>query len=254
MADPQKTDPDESQNQELDNSSDTETNQSQEAAGESQETSEAPAGDSGEELELRDDVKQRTAEQFEKLKEQLRQTRDELFQVKNKVEKPSEDKPLYDKTTGLVDIDALEELRRDAREAKKTVESLKKERSENEVLDLYSAYPELKNPKTPEAKELFDEAERYWLHSMSNPDKYNGKPLTQREAADLAKKRMTKTQPKEESESKIEASATASGKPSQGVARTTSQEDLERLRLGTRMGDKDSMIARLRAMRESKAQ
>jgi len=254
MADPQdKAESAEEQKQEPVPSSETENNQSQEAAPETEETSEAPAGDSEEKLELDDEVKQRTAEQFEKLKEQLRQTRDELFEVKSRVEpqKAESDKPLYDKSTGLVDIEALEQLRRDAREAKKTVEQLQKERADQEVNSLYDAYPQLKEPKTSSDKEFFDEAEKVWVHSQTNPEKYGGKPLSQKQAADFAKKRMTnKTQDK--SESKEQASAGASGQPSQGVASKTSEEDTQRLQVGTRLGDRDSMIARMRAIRETK--
>lgn len=251
MRDSQKAESDENQKEPVP-SSEPETNQSQEAA-QSEETSEAPAGDS-EKLELDDEVKQRTAEQFEKLKDQLRQTREELFQMKDKSKSEKEEKPIYDPSTGLVDVDALEDIRREAKEAKQALSQFQKSQADKEIAELYSTYPELKSPKTESDKQFFDEAEKLWVHSMSNPDKYGGQPLTQKQAADLARKNMTKSQPKkEESESKEQASASASGKPTQGVTSATSEEDLQRLRMGTRLGDRDSMVARMRAIREAKS-
>lgn len=237
----------------------TEINQSQEVADESREASEAPAGDS-EELELPEGTKERTSEQFEKLKEQLRQTRDELFQVKSQVQ-PSVDediKPLYDPKTGLVDIEALEQLRKDAREAKRELYNIKNQGKEKEVQELYDTHPEL-DPNTKKFNQkLFDEAEKIWLHSQAHPERYNGRPLTQKQAADRAKQIMQGTKVDSSAEAKSvdtdakqQASVQASGKPSQAVARQTSQEDLERLRFGTRVNDKDAMIARMRMIRES---
>lgn len=232
----------------------TEMNQSQQVADESQEASEAPAGDS-EELELPDGVKERTSEQFDKLKEQLRQTREELLQIRDSVAPKKEEavKPLYDPTTGLVDIEALEQLRKDAAEAKKELANLKRQGADKEVIDLYESHPEL-NPNAKKFnQDLFDEAERLWMHSQAHPEKYGGKALTQKQAADRAKAKMNVPKPTESSDSeKQQASAQASGRPSQAVAKTTSEEEMEQLRFGTRVGDKGSMIARMRMIREGK--
>lgn len=257
MADSQKADNAEEKQQEPMPGSEesTETNQSQEVADESQEASEAPAGDS-EELELPEGVKERTSEQFEKLKEQLRQTREELFEMKSQIppKKEEPERPLYDPKTGLVDIEALEQLRKDAKSAKKELESLRRIDADREVQSLYDTYPELKNPRTKQDKEFFDEAEKIWLHSQANPEKYGGQALSQKGAADLARRRMNANKPTESSnaEAKQQASADVSGKPTQGVARQTSEEDLNRMREGTRFGDRNSMIARMRMIRESK--
>jgi hypothetical protein len=236
----------------------TETNQSQEVVPSNVEgeASEAPAGDSQEELELPKGTKERTTKQFEKLKEQLRQTRDELFQLKDQVPQPKpaeEERPLYDPKTGLVDIEALEQLRRDSQAAKKELSSLKRQGADREVQSLYDAHPEMNPNSKGFNQEAFDEAEKIWLHSQTNPEKYGGQALSQKQAADLASKSMKAPEPEESSnaEEKQQASAEASGKPTQGVARQASEEDLEQLRFGTRTGDKDSMIARMRLIREA---
>ena len=113
----------------------------------------------------------------------------------------------------------------------------------------------MKDKKTKEAKELFDESERLWMHAQAYPEKYGGEPLSQKKAVDLAKQRMGNTEtPEEEAErleSKEQAGLSASGKPSQGVQRETSEDSLESLKVGTRMDDKDSIITRMRAIRES---
>ena len=233
----------------------------EEAPIESEESLEAPAGES--ENGLPKGVTERTREQFEKLKAQLRDARDRLFNSTQVSQKPADEgiKPIYNPLTGLVDPDALNDLQkkayeaeRRAGEAEQKVQSLAQDR---EVKDLYSSHPELKSPKTKEARELFDEAERIWMHSQAYPEKYGGEQLSQREAADLAKKRMgTKSEtPQEEAkriEAKEQASFGATGQPTQGVkSKVTSEEELQKLQYGTRIGDKDSMITRMRAIREA---
>ena len=52
-------------------------------------------------------------------------------------------------------------------------------------------------------------------------------------------------------EAKEQASLGASGRPSQAIAGELSQTNDEQLVVGTRMGDKDSMIARMRKIREA---
>ena len=215
---------------------------------------------------LPDGVSKRTQEQFDKLKgqttelkEQLRQLRERTFN-EQRFQKAEELKPLYDKTTGLVNLEALEDIQRKAETAEKRSAELEERMRQGRVADenreLFSAHPELKDPKTKEAKELFDESERIWMHSQAYPEKYGGMPLTQKQAADLAKKRVNSQgsqAPAETVESKEQASFAASGRPSQGVQnRVTSEEELDRLRLGTRIGDKQAMIDRMKAIREAK--
>ena len=233
---------------------------SQEEVQETEESLEAPAGDS-EERELPKGVSERTREQFEKLKRQLWETKEKLFR-KETPQVPEEGlKPLYDKTTGLVDVEALTDLQRRAYEAERKVNEVEtrfqQKAQDDQVRELYSSYPEFKNPKTKDTIEFLNEAERLWLHSQAYPEKYGGEALSQKQAADLAKKKMgTKSEtPKEEAqriEAKEQASFGASGKPTQGVqSKITSEEELKKLQYGTRIGDKDSMVTRMRAIREA---
>jgi hypothetical protein len=248
-------------------SSEEESAKTQEVAQETEEAPEVQAGDS-EELELPEKgVSERTREQFDKLKGQLQEYRQRLFneqRYRDIESKEGESEPLYDKTTGLVNIKALEDLERKATEADKRArqaeQRIQQTVSETQVRELYSVYPELKNPKTKQEKEFFDQSERIWMHSLAYPEKYGGDSLSQKQAADLAKKSMESKPetPKEEAqrvEPKEQASLGASGKPTQGVqSKISSEEELTRLKVGTRLGDKDSMIARMRAIREAEAE
>lgn len=240
-----------------------EEDSSQAEVQETEESLEAPAGDS-EDLELpQKGVSERTKAQFEKLKEQLRFYRERLFQQTGNraYEGEAEVRPLYDPQTGLVDIQALQDLQRRAYEAERKATNLEQrlvqDSQEAQVRELHQAYPELKNPTTKEAKELFNEAERIWLHSQAYPERYGGYALTQKQAADLAKQKMgnlseTTKQEAQRLEAKEQASLGASGRPTQGVQnRVASEEELEKLRVGTRMGNEQAMIARMRAIRQA---
>lgn len=232
----------------------------QEDVGETQETLETPAG--GSEGELPDGVSERTRNEFDKLKTQLREYRQRLFNEQQYRETVGEQKPLYDEKTGLINVEALTDLQKKALEAERRVKALEQgvqaQTQDAQVRELYEAHPEFQNPKNKEHKELFDESERIWMHSQAYPEKYGGMALTQKQAADLAKKRMgttVKTEAKEEAqnvESKEQASLTVSGRPTQGVqTKITSEEEIQKLQFGTRIGDKDAMIARMRAIREA---
>lgn len=237
-----------------------EEDSSQQPAQETGDSVEAPAGDS-ENLGLPDDSSDRTREQFEKLKQQLREAKAAAYRTQQEPKTQPVEK-LYDETTGLVNIKALEDLQQRTINAEKELQNMKasseKTARDNETRDLFSAYPELKNPKTKEAKELFDESERIWMHSQAYPEKYGGMPLSQKQAADIAKTKMggSKQPVKEDAqaaEAKEQASAGATGRPTQGVQESAqSEEVLEQQRLGTRVGDRASMVARMRAIRESK--
>lgn len=237
------------------------TEQTEDTLTQSEETPEVSIG-SSEDLELpQEGVSERTREQFEKLKTQLREYRERAFQEQRYRETVGEQKPLYDPNTGLINLEALTDLQKRALEAEKRVMALEQgiqaKTQDAQIRDLYEAHPELKNPKTKEAREFFDEAERIWMHSQAYPEKYGGYSLSQKQAADLAKKRMgTKSENSQredlQAESKEQASLGVSGRPTQGVqSKITSEEELQKLRIGTRIGDKDSMIARMRRIREA---
>ena len=234
---------------------------SQEVVQETEETLEAPAGET-EDLELPKGVSERTSEQFEKLKAQLRDARQAIFRQTGSREYEGEAKvtPLYDPATGLVNLEALTELQQKAFRAENIATGLEQrlmqQSQDTGVRELYEAHPELKNPKSKEAKAFFDESERLWLHSQAYPEKYGGLALTQKQAADLAKKKMGTTEtPAQEAqriEAKEQASFGASGKPTQGVqSKVTSEEEQQKLQYGTRIGDANAMVARMKAIRQA---
>ena len=225
----------------------------QEAAPVSEEaTEEAPTS------ELPEDAKQRTREQFDKLKGEKEALRQELDQYKTirPTQPEKESKPLYDPTTGLVDTDALNRLGDDIASLKKENERLRKETGDKEVIEMLVKYPEMdQTNKDKFNQELFDEANRLWMHSQAYPESYGGRSLTQRQAASRAKKKVGKKEtPKQRSERetvKEQASLGISGKPGQGVKTQTVDETQERLVMGTRLGKKQEMIERMRNIREA---
>ncbi len=231
----------------------------QEVVGETQEASEVSA--EGSESKLPDGVSERTTKEFDKLNRQTQDLRDQVTKLQDQStpEPVQTEKPLYDKATGLVDIEALEQVRKDAREAKVELNQFRQQsqtdRQNQELNEMHEAYPELKDKKTKEATELFDESEKIYLHSQAYPDKYGGNPLTQKKAVDLAKGSLDKTETPEEEAERLEpkeqAALSASGKPTQGVQKELSEDETKRLSLGTRMDDKDSITTRMRNLRES---
>lgn len=241
----------------------TEKTDAQEVAPVTEVPSETSADASDEKLP--EGVSERTTEQFDKVRQQASDDRErfqrEIDQLKNPVKPTQIEKPLYDPKTGLVDIEALEQIRKDATGAKAELDKFKQQTQtqlqNKEQNELFEAHPELKDKETKEAKKLFDESEKIWMHAQAYPEKYGGNPLTQKKAADLAKKLMSNTETPEQEAERLEpkeqAGLSASGKPSQGVQKQTSQENLESLRLGTRMDDKQSIITRMRNIRETQA-
>lgn len=238
-----------------------ESTEEQVVAPEKEEALETPAGDS-EEPELPKGTSERTTEQFDKIKSQMREWKDKALNLLSKKETPpTEDKPLYDPKTGLVDLQALEALRKDAKTTKEEVARLRQDKADEQANDLYSAHPELRNPKTKEAKEVYDESERIWMHSQAYPDKYGGQSLSQKQAADLAKKRMgevkkTAKQATEATVAKEAASAEASGRPTQAIEqKQATEEDLEEMRVATRDPSHprhdEAMLARMKAIRKT---
>ncbi len=242
----------------------SEQTETQEVASTQVETEVTPGTSAdGSDLTLPKDVPDRTAEQFEKLTETNRRLKEDIDLLKNQpaqppIEQPkTEEKPIYDPKTGFVDIEALEGIRKDAKEAnersKRAEDNQRSSNVESELRNLYSAYPELKNPGTDAQKEFFDESERIYIHSSAYPEKYGGNILSQKEAADLAAKKLNRTETPEQAaenlDVKQQAGLSATGETSQGVGDVKTEENLEKLRLGTRLGDEKSMIERMRNIR-----
>ncbi len=213
--------------------------------------------------ELPEGASERTAREFEKLKKQLREEREKRISLEYSRNTPQPTKqedeaPLYDEKTGLVNIQALNELQRKAKDAderaRKIEFNVQKQTLDVQERELVSAYPQL-NPKADDFDEKFFNQTRAYLHdSLAFPESYGGRQLTYKEAADLARGGSSKETPQQEADRlgpKEEASLGASGRPTQGVQTQTSEQRLRDLQVRTRMGDKDAQIARLRAIREA---
>lgn len=148
----------------------------------------------------------------------------------------------------------------------KTAENREIERQSKEA---FTAYPELNpgtaNVRNPKFDEKFNKQVRgVLLDSMYNPDDYGGKPLSFREAADLVKQLPASAQPqpvtatpdaKKEEKAKAEAAEKSKELKAQSSAQVPSQpqnapqpvndEEIQRLRLKTRLGDSEALARRL---------
>lgn len=227
--------------------SQTDQTEIQDAAPVKEENLDTPAGGS-DSLELPEGVTERTRQEFDKLKRKLAEARTKAFNPE-----PQAEKPLYDPSTGLVDVVELENTRKRAIEAEKRLRALEdniqQQANDREVRELYEAHPDIRKNK-----EFMDEAERLWMHSQAYPEKYGGMPLSQKQAADRAKAKLNQAPTKEEVDAKEQASLSAAGRPTQSVqTKVVTEEETQRLSFGTRIGDKQSMVERMRKIRETKA-
>lgn len=211
---------------------------------------------------LVEDASDRTRHEFEKVQGQLREERQRRETLENafKAMQPQQPEvvpePLYDPSTGILNEEVLTDVQRRAYEAEKRAlaaeKSIQGYMQEVEARDAYAAYPEA-NPNAKEFNpELKKRASAILLHSMVNPQEYDGKQLSLKEAydyikssqgsdvekvkAEAAKEAVEKLTPKEQ------ASLEAVGSP----ARRSVGEDLEELRYRTRKGDNLAIIERVR--------
>lgn len=204
---------------------------------------------------LPDTASERTRREFEKLQDKLREerTRREYFEgVFNSMNTPKAEPeiPVYDPNTGLINETALEQSRRESREAKERAAraelAVQNYLYQQEERDAYSTHPELKD------EGFKAQAEGIMYHSQVNPDRY-GKQFNLNEAATylkgLTKKQTEKVTAEaqkdalERIEPKEQASLAAEG----GNVRTTDTGDaeLEDLRYRSRRGDQHALAQRL---------
>lgn len=204
---------------------------------------------------LPDSASERTRREFEKLQDKLREerTRREYFEgVYNTLNapKPEPEAPVYDPNTGLINETALEQSRREAREAKER--ALRAEQAVNSYL--YQQEEREANVNHPELKDegFKAQAEGIMYHSQVNPDRY-GKQLNLNEAANYLKgltkkqaEKVTAQAQKDALESiapKEQASLAAEG----GNVKSTESADYdyEQLRYRSRRNDIDAIAQRL---------
>ena len=209
---------------------------------------------SDEELNLPEGVSERTAQQFEKLKTQLAELKAQRSLTDTKPTKPVA--PLYDPTTGYVDVNELESLRQIAIDAQTQIAELRAEQEtkqeEAQTKEVLSTYPEL-DPESKGYNASFYKATRaVLLDSRYNPSDYGGKSLTYKEAADIAKsinsnaiseaEKVGATKALDALSPKEQASLEATGR-SDKRTNVVDQSDLVE---GTRKGDLNSIIARMK--------
>ena len=214
---------------------------------------------------LPDDSSDRTKQQFDKLRSELRAEREQRERVEKSFNllqpkaEPTQDSPIYDPDTGLLNEDALTSTQKTAQEASARAaaaeEKLNQFVQNQEEREAFAAHPELNiNDDKTFNKDFHTEVRKTLLDSMVNPNDYGGKQLNMKDAGDLVRKGFktdTEAAKKEGAKQAIEdlgpkeqASLQAEG--SSDGRQVAAQEDLEALKRKTRKGDIDATIARLK--------
>ena len=208
---------------------------------------------------LSDGASERTRQNFEKLKDDLRREREKnAFYEQTHSSKPPQpvEAPLYDPQTGYVDVQQLERMRTTASTAeKKALEASQKfERyiQQQQEQEAYTAHPELNPDAHDHDSELFKLTRAIITDSMMNPHEYGGKELSAKQAADMAKKQRNKiveqakqvaaTEAIEQLTPKEQASLEATGRSDRRVDVRSYEELSDR----TRRGDTDAIMERFR--------
>ena len=205
-----------------------------------------------------------------KLKEELRQERERRLEAESyaksqaNYQTPSiqaeEEEPIYDPSSGYVDVDKLEKIRNDAKSARKEAAEAKrnfeKYLQEQQEREAYDAYPVL-NPKHEDFDQKFFNLTRAVLtDSMLNPKDYGGKTLTAKEAARLAfeaTNKLVETAKQEATKEVVEkltekeqASLEVTGSPAN---RDDGAERAQELKHRSRLGDAKAIVERLRGLK-----
>ncbi len=209
------------------------------------------------ETTLPEGTKERTAREFEKLKEQLRFEREERRRLTEQSQLP----PVYDPNTNYVNGEVLSSMQQEVYKNRAELDSLRRDQAlreeERSKAEMLTAYPQL-DPLAKNYDEGFDNlTASIWYHASIAPDRYGGKMLTFKEAADRAKQVTNKDlesaraqgaqQAIEQVTSKEQATLAGSGST---VRRNQVSTDTETLRKQTRSGNLDAMVARMRAMKK----
>lgn len=250
-------------------------------------TEEVPAEGSQKEPEVKQEqpkVSERTAEQIDKLKEhnkrlyEANQLLQQELSRKQQVEqqfKPiqQEQAPAQPKIDQFVETDPVsgeqfvneEKLRRAITDAnqratraeesvKSYIENQQAREEQRQTEEAYRNYPQL-DPKSSKHDTVLSKKTRaFLLDSMMNPVDYGGRPLTFKEAADIASGESSKkevkaevqSQNKEKLEDKKQAVAGAEGASAQAVKPgSTDAAELDDLRYRSRRGDMLAVAQRL---------
>jgi hypothetical protein len=214
--------------------------------------------------DLPDGVKERTAQQFDKLKNQLATERERRLQLEQSLGKgyqqqeqgkpqTKEEQPWYNPETNEVDVSVLNNklnsLEQRAQRAESQLAGYNEQSVQQQTKEAFDAYPEL-NPKAEGYDQVFDELVAGHLFR----NQVYGKNLTMKEAAEAVRKFASKgtdearnqgaQQAIQQLTPKEQASLEATGRSD----KRTSAADMENLQQRSRRGDFNAIAARLRAL------
>lgn len=205
------------------------------------------------ELELPKDSKERTQEQFEKLKSQLAEERAKRVSLERvftpTTQSQSQDKPdWYDPDTNSVDVSKLQEREALMQQKMSTLESqltgINRKEEKIQEKEAYATYPEL-NPKSGDFDDNFQEQ----LISYMATSFAKGKQITMKQAADniiaLSEKRAKKAE-KEGAQKALESLSPKEQAALEATGRSDRRlpsEDHDSLRAKSRQGGRSGQEA-----------
>lgn len=214
--------------------------------------SEAKVGET--ELELPENARERTQEQFEKLKTQLADERERRIRLERTFSKPNQQQETggspewYDPETQSVDVNKLQQREVSLQQKISTLENqltgLTRKEEEIQEKEAYASYPEL-NPKSGN----FDDKFQKQLISYMATEFAEGNNPTMKQAADdiiaLAEKRAKKAE-KEGAQKALESLSPKEQAALEATGRSDRRlpsEDLESMRAKSRQGGRSGMEA-----------
>ncbi len=215
------------------------------------------------ETELPEGVSERTRREFDKLRTQLREERANRMKNQSVFEqlRPSQ-QPLtqdqinsYVDPQGNVDINGLNKAIYSAQtRAANAEQTVQRWIEDQQTQEAHRAHPELNPNNTKFDQVLHNKTRALLMDSMLNPTDYSGRPLTYKQAADLAKgitaqalteaEKMGAQKAVESLTPKEQASLEATGRSD----RRTQVGDMDSLRQRTRKGDMGAIMERLKGI------
>ena len=216
------------------------------------EVDESVSSDGKTETGLPVEVKERTRQEFEKLKSELREERarreymEEVYNSLQPKQTEPEVTPIYDPNTGLLDETVLTDMQRRTLEAEKRAQ--KAESTVNNYLEsvekreVYSKHPDADPDGGQFDKNMSDVASSLIFRSMVHPEEFGNKQLSFMEGIERAKSMINPKNDVKQTELKEQASLEDTGSSGR---RTQVESDLQELQHRSRKGDKSAILERL---------
>lgn len=213
--------------------------------------------------ELPESASERTKREFEKLRRELREERTKRLEkeglfnaMRPPVAQPTPTKPdwLVDPDSQTVDVNKLHSKLTNAEQRATRAEmAVNNYIQEVQTREALAAHPELDSRSDKFDPELHRKTRAYIFDSMMNPDDYNGKTLTYKEAGDMAKGIGGKAREQAEIEGAKKAIETLTPKEQaslEAVGRSDRRADslhsLSDLQTRSRQGDDEAIVERLK--------